>query len=100
MPWIKAGTVSDLEEGIGKLVETESKRIALFKVDGKFYAVEEVCPHRGGPLSEGDIEECEVVCPWHGWRFNLETGISPVNPNVKIETYAVKVEGSDLFIEV
>ncbi|MBI4208512.1 MAG: Rieske 2Fe-2S domain-containing protein [Deltaproteobacteria bacterium] len=100
MAFVKVATIEELEEGIGKLVETESKRLALFKVDGKFYATDEVCPHRGGPLSEGDIEECEVVCPWHGWRFNLETGVSPVNPNVKIQIYTVKVEGSDILIEV
>ncbi len=100
MAFVKVATMEELEEGVRKLVETESKRIALFKVDGKFYAVDEVCPHRGGPLSEGDIEDCEVVCPWHGWRFNLETGISPVNTSVKVDTYAVKVEGADILIEV
>lgn len=100
MAFKKVATVDEMEEGFGKLVETDSKRIALFKHGGKFYALDDTCPHQEGPLSEGDIEDCEVVCPWHGWRFNLETGISPINEETKVETYPVKVEGSDILVDI
>jgi len=52
-------------------VEVGGQRIAIFNVGGKYWAIEDTCPHRGGPLSEGMLAENEVICPWHGSRFNL-----------------------------
>ena len=64
--YVKVAQASELEPNLGKLVEVQGKKIALFNVDGKFHAIDNTCTHRGGPLSEGELEGDEVTCPWHG----------------------------------
>ena len=51
--------------------------IALFNVDGTFYALDGVCPHQGGPLGQGTLEGCIVTCPWHGWQFDVTQRPAP-----------------------
>ena len=87
-------------EGEGIVVDVSGKRLAIFRYQGEFYALDETCPHRGGPLHEGPIREGVVACPWHLWQFNLKTGLSPVNPLSRVQTYKTRVEGNDLFVEV
>lgn len=96
----KIAAVTDLKPGTGKVCEVGDKQIALFHVDGKFVACNNTCPHRGGPLGEGDLAGTVVTCPWHGWQFDVVTGVSPVNPAAKIVTYPVKVEQDAIFVEV
>lgn len=100
MPLVSVAKASELAPGQGKMVRAGEAVIALFNLDGRFYAIDNTCPHRMGPLGEGRLERDIVVCPWHGWRFSVETGISPVNPAVKVRTYAVKVEGDEVKVEV
>jgi len=69
-------------------------------VDGNFQALDDTCPHRGGPLSEGFVEEGVVTCPWHGWQFQLASGECLTDPNTCQTKYEVKVEGDDIFISV
>ena len=61
-------------EGKGTLVEVEGHRIALFNLDGEVFAIDDTCTHEGGPLSEGNVQGDQVICPWHGSRFDLCTG--------------------------
>src|SRR5713226_10188789 len=85
----------------GKLVEAAGKRIAIFNLGGKYWAIEDTCPHRGGPLSEGMLAEDEVICPWHGSRFNLRTGAvltPPAQRNVK--SFPVRIVGTDVEVEI
>ncbi|MFA6914767.1 MAG: Rieske (2Fe-2S) protein [Parachlamydiales bacterium] len=58
-------TIASLEDG---------REIVIFNCDGEFYAIENVCPHMGGPLGEGEMDGCTVVCPWHGWQFDIKSG--------------------------
>ena len=67
--YVKVAQASELEPNHGKLIEVQGKKIALFNLDGKFHAIDNTCTHRGGPLSEGELEGDEVTCPWHGARF-------------------------------
>ena len=66
MAFTKAATIQDVPPGMGKQVSVNGKLIALFNANGAFYAVDDTCPHRGGPLSEGEVQGTEVTCPWHG----------------------------------
>jgi NAD(P)H-dependent nitrite reductase small subunit len=95
--FVKACAVADVAPGTGKQVALEGKEIALFNVDGTFYAVDNECPHRGGPLAEGELEGCLVTCPWHAWQFDLTSGES-VTDDSKVSRYDVKVEGGDVFV--
>ena len=96
----RVANVSDLKPGENKVVNANGTEVALFNVDGEFFAISNTCLHRGGPLGEGMLDGDVVTCPWHGWRFNVKTGISPVMPTAKIATHQVKVEGNDVMVAV
>ncbi|MBI3770297.1 MAG: non-heme iron oxygenase ferredoxin subunit [Deltaproteobacteria bacterium] len=99
--YVKAGAAAEMSPGQGKLVELQGKKIALFNVDGAFYAIDDTCTHRGGPLSEGECEGTEVTCPWHGAIFDLRTGEVIGGPaKTKVACYPVRVSGADVEIEV
>ena len=97
--FIKAASVADVADGNGKTIEVAGKQIALFNVGGKFYAIDNACKHRGGPLGEGDVDGTTVTCPWHGWEYDFTTGANLDDPSVKLGCYPVKVEGNDILIE-
>ena len=96
--FIKVAKNSEIGEGQAKLVQCAGNEIALWKASGKCYAVGNVCPHLGGPISEGTLEGKVVTCPWHGWNYDLESGVSPINPNAYVPTYEVRVEGDEILI--
>ena len=99
--FIKVTTTEALADQQAKLVEVDGHKIALFRVNGAFYALSDTCTHRGGPLSEGDVEGAEVTCPWHGAKFDISTGAvlgAPAREGVK--SYPVRVTGADVEIEV
>lgn len=98
--FVTVAKVSEINEGKGKAVEVNGKEIALFNVEGKFYAIDNTCRHAGGPLGEGMLDGSIVTCPWHHWKYNIMTGASPVNPQVKVDAYEVKVEGDDIKVKV
>lgn len=98
--FVKVCKTSDVEPGSGRTVEVNGKPVAVFNIDGSFYAVSNTCVHRGGPLGEGEVYGKMVVCPWHGWRYDVTTGANQINPSVSLETYPVKVEGEDLCVAV
>jgi nitrite reductase/ring-hydroxylating ferredoxin subunit len=97
---MKVAQVSDLPPGEGKVVEVEGQPIALFNVDGTFHAIHNTCLHRGGPLGEGDLEGAVVTCPWHGWQYDVTNGTKVRNPDVKVASFEVQVEGSDVLVEL
>ncbi|MFQ5693573.1 MAG: Rieske (2Fe-2S) protein [Nitrospinota bacterium] len=99
--FVKVTKTDDLPENSGKLVEVGGKRIALLRTEDGYAAIDDVCPHRGGPLSDGEVEGNEVVCPWHGARFNVKTGevLSPPAAT-GVASYNVRVSGDDIEIEV
>jgi len=68
--FVNVATVEEIPPGTGRTVEVQGVWIALFNVDGSFYALDNTCPHAGGPLGEGCLDGHIVECPWHGWRFN------------------------------
>ncbi len=97
--FIKVATMADVPEGAGKTVEVAGKQIALFNVGGKFYAIDNACKHRGGPLGEGEVDGSTVICPWHGWEYDVTTGANLDDASVKVGCYPVKVENTDIMIE-
>lgn len=98
--FVKVAKVSELKPGDGKVVEVNGKTLALFNVDGKFHSIDNTCLHRGGPLGEGFLDGSTVTCPWHGWQYDLLSGVGKTNPNAKMTVYEVKVEGEDVLIAV
>lgn len=98
--YVKVAKRNQIPEGSGLAVEAEGREIGLFLVDGRVCAIDPVCPHAGGPLTEGGVNGRNVMCPWHGWEFSLETGICDFNDAICLKTYKVKEEGGDIFVEV
>lgn len=96
--FVKVCKTSDIEPGSGRTVEVNGKAVAVFNIDGTFYAISNTCVHRGGPLGEGEVYGKTVTCPWHGWRYNVTTGANQINPAVSLETYQIKVEGDDICV--
>ena len=94
-----AGT-SDIAPGNGIVAEVNGKTIAVFNVEGAFFAIDNTCVHRGGPLGEGEVEGNVVTCPWHAWQYDIKTGQCVNNPSAAVKTYQVKVEGSDVKVLV
>ncbi len=76
--------------------------IVLIKSEDRIYAINDECPHKGGPLGEGEIEGTEIVCPWHFWRFDIRTGVCTDggDEDEKVACYNVIVEGEDVFVDV
>lgn len=95
----RIASLADIPEGTGKTVDVAGKKIALFNVGGKFYAIDNECKHRGGPLGEGTLDGTSVTCPWHGWEYDVTTGTNLDDAKVKLGCYAVKLEGDDILIE-
>lgn len=97
---VKVAERSSLPPGQGRVVQAEGRSIALFNVGGRFFALDNTCRHRGGPLGEGVLQGATVACPWHGWQYDVTTGASAVDPAVSVASYPCKVEGDDVFVEV
>ena len=82
-------------------VEVGDKQIALFNVDGTFYAIGGTCTHRGGPLAEGSLEGTTLTCPWHGATFDVRTGRNETPPAPKeVPSYPVRLVEEDIEVEI
>ena len=99
MAFVGVVRVDEIPVGHGVLVERDGLPLAVFNAGGgRFHATGPICPHEDGPLSEGWIEAGAVVCPWHGFDFNLATGRCHVDPDLSVPVYAVRV--TDGLVEV
>ena len=91
----KATNLADLTPGNRVEIEIEGKAIALCNVDGAVYALDNTCAHKGGPLSQGDLKDNVITCPWHAWEYDVKTGACLGRGNVKLATYPVQIEEDD-----
>jgi len=99
--FVRVASKSEIADQSAKSVEVEGKTIALFNLGGEFYAIDNTCTHRGGPLCEGTIEGDEVECPWHGAHFSIKTGDVKAPPAMdNVTHYPVQVSGDDIEIEI
>ncbi len=98
--WTRLIGVNELAEGSGAVVSVGGFNMAVFKIGGQFFAMENRCLHRGGPLGEGQLRGHTVVCPWHGWRYYVKTGALELIPTLRVGTYNVEVRGDEVFVEI
>ena len=98
---MKVADATNLAPGQATAVEIDGNRIAVFNVGGTFYAIDDTCPHAGGPLSEGKVDGGKVVCPWHEAEFDLTTGEVLSPPAFEgVKSYKVVVEGNEVKVEL
>jgi 3-phenylpropionate/trans-cinnamate dioxygenase ferredoxin subunit len=101
MAFVKAAKVSEIPQGKVKIVEVRDEDIALCNVGGMIYAVANVCTHDDGPLGAGTLDGHQIECPRHGARFDVRTGdVTSLPAIVPVPTFAVKVEGEDVWVDV
>jgi thiamine pyrophosphate-dependent acetolactate synthase large subunit-like protein/nitrite reductase/ring-hydroxylating ferredoxin subunit len=89
-----------LPEGRVQTVTAGHQGVCLTHYNGKFSALDNSCPHQGGPLGEGSIENGMLRCPWHGWDYDPCTGMSPGGFDDGLQTFEVKEEGSEIFVAI
>src|SRR5690242_19476551 len=100
MEFVKIANRADLPaEGEAKEFTLGDKVVCIANVDDRYSAMDNVCVHRGGPLGQGVVLDGKVVCPWHGWMYDPETGVPDVNPKMKVAVYPIKIEGDDVFVQ-
>jgi len=98
--YIKVLKCDDLEIGKSAIIEVGDKEIAIFNYKGDYYAIDNICPHRGAPLGEGRIVEGILICPNHEWRFELKSGWCPQNPELSTEVYPIKVHEGKIYVRL
>lgn len=99
--WVRAAAVADIPPGSGKAVSVAGRWFALFHdPDGGFYATDDCCPHQGASLGEGTYHEGRVICPWHGWVFDVRSGACLLVPVVSLPCYATRPVGDGVEIEL
>ena len=101
--FVRVAKVADLADPSKMLVEVDDRLVVLFRVAGKFYALDDICTHDGGPLSEGalDTQQCTIACPRHGAKFDIKSGAALTMPATQAtEAHEVKVEGGDIFVKL
>ena len=96
----KVQGLGDLARGQGRIVDVAGKQLAMFNVDGNYHAIDNTCPHRGGPLGDGMLNGTTVTCPWHGWQFDCKTGQSTMNPTMGVPSFTVTTEGDSVMVEL
>ncbi len=101
LEYVKAAKVSQIPPNSAHCVELKGVRIALYNIAGTFYATQDYCTHADAPLSEGHVEGCEVICPWHGARFDVTNGRGVGELAYSdLATFKVRVVGDDVEIEI
>ena len=100
MAFVSVAATGEIPVGEGRVVDAAGKTLALFNVGGTYYAIDNGCPHRGGPLGEGDVDGALVACPWHGWRWDVTSGANANNPAVRVACFPVTVDGDRILVDL
>jgi nitrite reductase (NADH) small subunit len=99
MPLLRATKTSEIAPGQIREFQIDGHTVAIANLAGSFYAIDNMCLHRGGPLGQGIMDGQKVTCPWHGWQFDVTNGKAALNPAVGVSCYRVEVRGDDLWVE-
>jgi nitrite reductase (NADH) small subunit len=99
--WIRVTTKDNIPPREGRAIKLADREIALFNLGDRFLAVENRCPHQGGPLADGIVSGCAVVCPLHAWKVDLETGAveRPAGTGC-VRTFATRIDGDIVLVEL
>ena len=98
--FVTVGQIADFAVGRGRIVIVSGRHIALFRLDDGFFAIDNLCLHRAGPLCDGDIESGVVTCPWHGWSYEIRSGTLVQDPRVGVSKHNTRVGGDDVQIQL
>jgi nitrite reductase (NADH) small subunit len=98
---VRIASVSELPgEGEAREFECQGRTICVARANGELTAMDNVCLHKGGPLGQGVVMGDKIVCPWHGWEFELKTGKLGAGTEMSVPVYQVRIEGNDVVVEI
>jgi nitrite reductase (NADH) small subunit len=114
--WVRVCGADEVQVGGRKVISRQGREIGIFNVSGSYYAMRNYCPHQAGPICLGRVggtmkpsrpheynysdDDPVVVCPWHHWEYDLQTGQCLTDPRVRVKTYEVRVQSGDILIRV
>ena len=98
--FVRVSSLAELQPGQARTVEVGGNAVALYNVGGTVYATSNTCAHRGGPLGEGSLDGTVITCPWHGFQYDVTTGVCKTSAALKVQSVAVRVNGQDILIQV
>ncbi|MBV8518247.1 MAG: Rieske 2Fe-2S domain-containing protein [Acidobacteria bacterium] len=98
--FVDIGNIAEVPVGRTKAYVVGGRSIALYHTARGFFATDNTCPHRGGPLAEGDLIGDEITCPWHLWGFDVASGVCTGNAEVSVAAHEVRVEGERIMVRL
>ena len=98
--FIPVARVDEIPSGEGRVVKVKNKTVALFNVAGRFYAINNICPHEGGPLAKGKLKGHVVSCPWHDLQFDVRNGFGTEGGGYCVASYQVRVEANQVYVSL
>jgi nitrite reductase (NADH) small subunit len=100
MAFVTVARVEDVPPGTCKHVRAGEEEIALANVDDEIYATQGHCLHLQGPLGDGELEGAVLTCPWHGWQYDVRTGLKEFDHAIELRTYEVRVDNGEIQVSV
>lgn len=98
--FVTVARVGEIPDGEGKTVTVGERLVAVFFTEGRYKAIDDLCPHQGASLGAGCVQDGEVSCPWHAWRFRLEDGKWADNPRLGVDVFETRVVGDEVQVRV
>ena len=98
MAFLRTARKDEVPSGAIREFQVDGKTLAISNVDGNFYAINNTCLHRGGPLGQGVLSGKIVTCPWHGWQYDVTTGKVAANPAVGVGCFPIEARGEDIWV--
>lgn len=98
--FVTVARLGAIAEGQGEVFQVGERLVAVFNDGGRYFAIDDLCPHMGASLSAGELHDGCVTCPWHAWRFCVRDGAWLDNPKIKIDCFEVRVEGDEIRVRV
>ena len=96
----RVAAVEEIAPGSGRELTVGDRIVAIYRIGDDFYAMDGICPHAGGPLGKGYVSGRRVTCPWHGWQFDVTTGVHCLTPAIRHETFPVTMEDGAVYVEL
>ena len=98
--FVTVGSTADFPHGAGRMVVVDGRHVAVFRVDEGYFAIDNLCLHQAGPLCDGPLDDGVVTCPWHGWSYDIRTGILVQDGKVGVSRHNVRVVGYAVQVQV
>ena len=98
--FVPVADVDEVPSDQGLTVAVGQREIGIFKIDGRIWAIDNVCPHAGGPLAEGQLKGSVIQCPWHAWTFEVTTGVCTFHGDLKADCFEVRLQEGQVWIRL